>query len=157
MKILNIYDSYNMNSEYIFSMSLPRKDVASKLEETTRPLCKHIVKLCMYSDKPEYVNHWKQEVYDILHNVSRIKGRNKFPSSKFILYNTINVNIYLLDSWIKIIKDDYSKQLGLPINEDEIKIRKCLLDYYEWIANMLSTQGEVSRLSVYTELDRLIN
>ena len=76
----NIY-----SSEYIFSMSMSRKDLASRLEETTIPLIEHLIKLYIYPNLSEYVSHWRQEVYEFLHSVSRIKGKNIFPCRNFPL------------------------------------------------------------------------
>lgn len=137
------------SSEYIFSMSQSRKDVAAELEQLTRPLVQHLIKLWLYPSSPS-ANHWKQEVYNLLHNVSRLRGTNKFPTSSFIMKNTIDVNSSSIPIWVEIIQDDYDK-VECSISELVIAVK----EYYAWLAKKLSQQGEVSRTAIYNKLSEL--
>ena len=136
-------------SEYIFSMSQSRKDVAAELEQITRPLVQHLIKLWLYPNSSS-ANHWKQEIYNLLHNVSRLRGTNKFPTSSFILKNTIDVNSSSIPIWVEIIQDDYDK---VECSTPELVI--AVKEYYAWLANKLSQQGEVSRTAIYNKLSEL--
>ena len=142
----------NLNSDYVFSISTTRRDIAAKLEETTRQLVKHLIKLYLYPDYKD-VQHWRQEVYSFLHSISKIKGRNKLPSSRFILANTIQSNLELIAVWYYNILDDY----GTPSNSkcSETELTRKVSNYYRWLADILSAQGEVSRKSIYNKLSEL--
>ena len=82
---------YVRNMQDILGFSRRKSDIAAMIEENTREIIQHLIKLWLYSDA-ETCNHWKQEVYGFLYQVPRLKGSNKFPSKKFILNNTIVIN-----------------------------------------------------------------
>ena len=146
----NIY-----SSEYIFSMSMSRKDLASRLEETTIPLIEHLIKLYIYPNLSEYVSHWRQEVYEFLHSVSRIKGKNTFPSAKFILKNTLDINIDMIQILYEDVVDDYSSEHGTPSSISITTLISRIKEYYEWLSTTLSDRGRVSRSAVYQKLEEL--
>lgn len=142
-------------SESVFAMSLPKCEIAARLEETTRPLIRHLIKLYLYSDKSSDSNHWRQEVYALLHNVSKLRRVNKLPSTNFILDNTINVNRDLIPSWTKHIISDYSDDADRDMNIDIVALQNSISDYYSWLASELSQYGDISRTECYSKLEEL--
>lgn len=132
-------------------MSLPRSEIAARLEESTRPLIKHLIKLYLYPNCPA-VNHWRHEVYMFLHNVSLIKRSNKLPSSEFILKNTLGLNRRFILVWKEHIEDDYLNEYGYPEDVDEDNLIEMIYNYYTWLADQLSRYGEVSRSDTYRML-----
>lgn len=141
-------------SENIFGMSRKRSQVAMDLEDITLQLTSHLIKLYMYPTS-EDTSHWRQEIYNFLHNVPKLKMTKKFPSKQFILDNTININKEMIKIWYKIIDDDYSDNNNIYEYFDFNQMKNIILNYYDWLADNLSQQGIVSRKSVYNELERL--
>ena len=134
-------------------MSTTKSDLRCKLEETTPMLLEHLIKLYLYPNC-EYVNHWKQECYNFLHNVSRLKRSNKLPSAKFILDSTININSELIPYYAKGVMKDYAQSLGKPTYDID-KLEQKIFNYYEWLAEMLSKYGRIFRTDCYEKLDEL--
>ena len=146
---------YIRGSEAVFAMSLPKHEIAARLEETTRTLIRHLIKLQLYGDTSPSANHWRQEIYAILHNVSKIRGSNKLPSQKFILDNTINVNRDLIPAWTRHIVTDYSDDVDQDMQIDVTKLEDKITDYYMWLAAELSEYGDISRTDCYNKLKEL--
>lgn len=143
-----------INSESIFAISLPKREIASRLEVTTRQLIFHLIKLYLYPDSI-YTNHWNNDVYNTLHSVSTIKRSHKLPSKKFILDNTIGLNKRFIPSLIKVIEDDYTDQNGESIEYTLDEIESAMYMYFDWISSVLSRDGYLSRKSVYETLKEL--
>ena len=143
---------YIKSSEHIFAMALPKKEVAARLDEVTRPLTQHLIKIMLWPGSRDAA-HWRQEIYNFLHNVSKIKGTNKFPSANFIYKHTIGSNTDLISVWHDHIVDDYIAQHGSSRwGFDEYAIQ----DYFRWLAGRLSEVGEVSRREVYAAIDEYL-
>ena len=146
-------EEFYISSEYIFGMALPKKEIVARLEEVTRPLAQHLIKTLLWPES-EYAAHWRQEIYNFLHNVSKLKGSNKFPSAEFIYRHTIGCNTDLISVWYQHIVEDYAASYGEPrCGFDECSVT----DYFRWIASELSTMGEVSRSAVYRTLTNLMS
>lgn len=148
MKLL--YDKHS--SESIFCHAFSKSEIGDKLEETTRQLVRHLIKLRLFPFSPE-VFHWKQEVYTFLHNVSRIKRSNKFPTSSFILSKTIELNIDMIEVWKDNILKDYQDMRKVDVTDADLV--DSILSYYKWLADNLSKYGEVSRTDTYNALYKL--
>lgn len=142
------------SSEEILGMSIPKKDVAASLEQITRKLMEHLIKLYMYPDV-WHASHWRQEVHTLLHQVSRFKGSKKFPSSKFILDNTININKDLIKVMYEDIEADYSDENGASRRVYSKELVYVVYEYFEWVAKELSSRGQVFRKAVYAKLEEL--
>lgn len=141
----------NMQGMLMFSRR--KSDIAAMIEENTREIIQHLIKLWLYSDA-ETCNHWKQEVYGFLYQVPRLKGSNKFPSKKFILNNTIIVNEDNILALLRIVITDYENQYEQKKIEYPT-MKKHILLYFDWLAEELSINGKVARNDVYAKLSEL--
>lgn len=144
---------YVRNTQSILGFATRRSDIAAAIEENTRELITHLIKLWIFSDV-EDCDHWKQEVYNFLHRVPRLKGSKKFPSKKFILNNTIEINRSNISALLRIVITDYGdcytqQQKLYPTMELRIDF------YFEWLADELSRYGQVARNDVYAKLSEL--
>ena len=141
----------NMQGMLMFSHR--KSDIAAMIEENTREIIQHLIKLWLYSDA-ETCNHWKQEVYSFLYQVPRLKGSNKFPSKKFILNNTIVINEDNILALLRIVITDYRNQYEQK-NIEYPTMKKHILLYFDWLAEELSINGKVARNDVYAKLSEL--
>jgi hypothetical protein len=144
---------YIRNTQDIFGFANRKSDVAAMIEENTREVIEHLIKLWLFPDA-EDCNHWKQEVYNFLYRVPRLKGSNKFPSKKFILKNTIDVNRRSITSLLRIVLTDYGDSYA-QVRQRYATMQTHIEYYFEWLAEELSKHGEVARNDVYSELSKL--
>lgn len=136
----------------IYSMSRSKSDIGDTIEQGTRELILHLIKLWMYPDsynKPK----WRKEVAAKLNQVDSFKGSHRYPSAKFILDNSWKVHQKHLAYYIDIIEDDY----GDTTRDDEsfLDLKDRIDEYFEWVAEELSIHGQVSYKMIYTELEIL--
>lgn len=144
---------YIRNMQDIFGFASRKSDIAAMIEENTRELIQHLIKLWVFPDAKD-CNHWKQEVYNFLYRVPRLKMSNKFPSKKFILDNTIVVNKDNISALLRIVITDYKNQYEQKKSEYSTMEEHILL-YFDWLAEELSTDGKVARNDVYAKLSEL--
>ena len=142
------------SSDHIFAGALPRREISAKLDETTRTVIQHIIKVLLFPKSPK-VPDWKQEVYDGLHNVSLIKGTNRLPSDRFILKNTIERYKQFIPVWQYNIVTDYYIIHGYPVEIPYDHLEKKIKSYYQWLAGQLTVFGDVARTDVYDKLKSL--
>lgn len=144
---------YIRNTQDIFGFANRKSDIAAMIEENTRELIQHLIKLWIFPDAKD-CNHWKQEVYNFLYRVPRLKRSNKFPSKKFILNNTIVVNKDNIAALLRIVITDYKNQYEQKKSEYSTMEEHILL-YFDWLAEELSINGKVARNDVYAKLSEL--
>lgn len=144
---------YIRNTQSILGFATRKSDIAAALEEDTRELIEHLIKLWIFPNA-EDCNHWKQEVYNFLYRVPRLKGSNKFPSKKFILHNTIDVNADNISALLRIVISDYTNRYEQRRSTYSTMEERILL-YFDWLAEELSTSGKVARADVYAKLAEL--
>ena len=138
------------SSESIFALAKTKSDIEAYLDDATRPIILHLIKLYFYNDS-EDLKHWRQEVYSFLNSVPRLKSKKKFPSKDFILNNTINLELPYLNHLIYIIESEYGKPQEANIDG----LKSNIIEYFVWLATELSKTGIVGRVDVYRKLDEL--
>lgn len=144
---------YIKNAQAILGFALRRSEIAARLEENTRILMMHLIKLWMFPGASE-VNHWRNEVYSFLNQVPRLKGVNKFPSSEFIFNSTFVPNESCIDDLYEDVYDDYTDNHTLDRTNCDA-MHQVIEDYYIWISDILSKRGVVSHKKVLQELEIL--
>lgn len=142
------------NSEEIFGVSSTRSKIAMDLEDTTRQIISHLIKLYLYQESNDR-DHRRQEIYNFLHNIPKLKINKKFPSKDFILNNTININLDMIQILYEDIQIDYSQQNRERNDTNLNDIKIIILEYYNWLADILSRRGQVPRNTVYDKLKQL--
>lgn len=138
---------------YIRAMSEDQKSIQSELKSHSEQLDEHIIRLMLYPDS-EYVPHWKQEIWNFLHKVDKLKGKNKFPKASFI-QKSISTHNDMIEEFRGLVEDIESELT--PVEIDTQTIIAVLEAYQKWISEKLSAQGVVKRSEVYAKLDELMN
>ena len=138
---------------YIRAMSEDQKSIQSELKSHSEQLDEHIIRLMLYPTS-EYVPHWKQEIWNFLHRVDKLKGKNKFPKAQFIL-DSISTHNDMIEE-LRGLVEDLESELT-PVKIDTQNIIAVLEAYQKWISEKLSVQGVVRQSEVYAKLDELMN
>jgi hypothetical protein len=139
----------------IFGFAYSRSKIAEDLEANVRNIIMHLIKLWRYPNALE-VNHWRQEVYNFLNQVGRLKSSNKYPSVNFIMKNTFDVNKPDIPKWLNSISHVYDEDFeSTGIREDTELMSERIKEYFEWLASKLSDEGNVFSKYVYSKLKEL--
>jgi hypothetical protein len=64
-----------------------RNQIKTELRSVTKIVMNHLIKVFLYPNVQEQ-NHWKREIAQSLNDISKQKGKNRFPTAKFLLQNT---------------------------------------------------------------------
>lgn len=138
---------------YIVAMSYDREKIRDILISGGKQTALHLTKLVVFPNASTH-NHWKKEVYNFLHDVSRLKGSNKYPKEKFI-FDAISGWDDVADNLIIEVQDE-EQDLVPDHNVDARKLEAMLLAYHKWAAHKLSTNGILTRNEVYAKIDELL-
>lgn len=133
----------------IYCFAKDKGTLLYELERKSESLIKHLVKYFMY---PGHISasHWGDEIYAFLNSVSKLKKKNKRPTSKQILQSTWDVYEDSIIEYIPTVVDDY----GDSDIDPELVYNNCR-DYMIWLSNMLSDVGSVSRKACKRELETI--
>ena len=143
---------YIYTAEQILAFSKNKIDVAADLEEMTRPIIEHLMKLRLFPNT-QYCNHWRNEIAGFLFSVPRLKQNNKFPSKEFILNNTIDMNNDSVDNCLDVVQKEYSSLEIQPFDYDELI--NDIYSYFDWLAEELSSKGRVAKTDIVSKLEEL--
>ncbi len=138
---------------YIRAMSEDRRNIQSELKSHSEQLDEHIIRLMLYPNS-DYVSHWKQEIWNLLHKVDKLKGKHQFPKASFI-YDAISTHNDMIKEFRELVEDIESELT--PVDVSTERIIQVLETYQRWVAEMLSVRGIVRRSEVYAKLDELIH
>lgn len=146
---------------YITAQSMQKRDIETKLSISMTQTIEHLLKLYLMSDSPAR-NHWQGEVYGFIHTVEKLKRTNKYPTTQNI-YNWTYEKVQDLvtdASWLQIriedICDQYNIDTNIPLNPTMHEFDALCVNYFQWLAEMLSKRGSVTNREVYTKLDSLV-
>lgn len=111
----------------------------------------HLMKIQIFDSDERLIDHWKHEIYSLFNNIPKLKNNNKFPSKDFIFKILWEHYGDRLFTFIDIAQDDEpNERLKSQLNFTQITLNT--KNYFEWIANKLSTQGKISSMEVYNKL-----
>lgn len=137
---------------YIFCQSRRSSDIGADLEQHTCPVIQALIQLYLYPTATTR-NHWRREVWANLHSIDLIKGSNKLPKRNFILKNTIAPNMKFLKSIVASVIDKEFKFSPIPIDYNNLS---GLIDnYFDWLAERLSSTRYISPTEVYNKLESI--
>lgn len=135
----------------ILAMSRSRQEVGATIEQGTRELINHLIKLWQYPDSLD-IAKWRKEVAEKLNQVDTFKGKHTLPSAQFILDNSWRIWRPKLPNMVQYIIDDY----GQPTTDKGFNLMRDRIDeYFMWLARMLSNDGQVSYAQIYRTLEML--
>ena len=135
---------------YILGFSKSKKDVGANIDESTRPLILHLIKLYLYPDSVNK-NHWRKEVAEKLNCVSKLKGRNRYPSKEFILNYSWESYKNEIEYFVTYITSDYGYS-EYAENIEEIKY--FIFNYLDELSELLSEHGVVDYDKIYKLLSK---
>ena len=69
--------------DHIFALSRSRTNIYDKLADNSENVIDHLIKVFLWPDAQEQ-NHWKQEIWNFIRSVPKLKSSNKFPPYKKI-------------------------------------------------------------------------
>lgn len=136
----------------ILAMATSRKEVGARIEDHTPQTIIALAQLYLFPNGNRV--HWRKEVWEKFYSVDRFKGSNKLPDAQFILKNSWEVHKNNLDTYLKFAigkEEDYKPRLDI----DQNQFHNIVQEYFQWLANVLSTKGFVDTNSVRAELDEL--
>lgn len=137
--------------DQIFAFSRSRVDVFSKLADNSENVIDHLIKVFLWPDVREQY-HWKQEIWNFIRSVPKLKSSNKFPSYKQIknaIWDSYEDVIYdHIELWIDEIKET-------PIPFDYEDVYHAIEEYMSWLADVLSEKGVVRSSQVYSKIEEL--
>lgn len=137
----------------IFGMSKAKSDLASWIEEHTRPVMYAIAQLYVFPQSI-YENHWREEVWSKFNEMHLFRHNNKLPSPEFIYENSWKPNKKFVKRSIEwAINKEKELTPRKDIDTDELTYLMQL--YFVWLSDMLSTNPDVFPEEVYKELDEL--
>lgn len=146
---------------YITAQSMQKRDIETKLSISMTQTIEHLLKLYLMPDNPAR-NHWQGEVYGFIHTVEKLKRTNKYPTAQNI-YNWTYEKVQDLvtdASWLQIriedICDQYNIDTNIPLKPTMHEFDALCVNYFQWLAEMLSKRGSVTNREVYTKLDSLV-
>lgn len=136
----------------IFGMSKDIKSMKAELCDQAGNIDIHLIKIAILPESAN-VNHWRQEIATFINKVHTLKGKNKRPSTKFILDATWGSIYDDIEFWRRGQERKYKSKCNV---DDEV-LSEMIEEYFTWLAMKLSHEGQVSRTEVYTKLDELVN
>ena len=137
---------------YIRAMSESQNKIYDKLTDKSDQILIHLAKLLIYPNC-QYVNHWKKEIMSFLWRVDKLKGKNKYPSEKFIV-KALSTHNDVLAHYISHAIDAESELQPNQISSDTFE--RAAKEYQHWLAKMLSQQGVIDASLIYSELDEIV-
>ena len=132
-----------------------RKDIESK-EEQIRI---HLLMIYVYPNGN--IKHWEDEIFDFLHEIPRLKRKSsnnglidKKQFLRFSWYIYEDVLIERFQTYIKNIEYKENKKITLKNPNPEVYYN-FVKDYYFWLADKLTTIGEVTEKEVVDKIEEL--
>lgn len=136
---------------YIYAMSTTKRELTHQLVSASLPLTEHLVKLYMFPNSIN-VDHWKHEVWNFVHQVPRLKGSNKYPSSKLI-FSCLSTYLDELDNTADLMQSEYS--LLIAARSDYSCAEEMITKYIKSVSDILAKQGRINSSEVYILLDEI--
>lgn len=133
---------------YVYAMSKSKSELGDFFESRTEVIIEHLIKLYLYPRSRD-VEHWRREVANHSSQSFTLKGSHKLPSASFILKNTIQVHRRFIPNYIKCILEEYGS--SRYSNDDTLVNR--IEQYFNWMADQLSTNIKIPYSEIYAELE----
>lgn len=139
----------------LYEMADSKVHICDKLERNREQIINHLICCYSMSDNNNY-NHWKTEIYAMLHIIPKLNTTNKYPS-----YN--NLVKWDLNTWSDSLNDhlrsyisyiEYKENINLS-NINKQDLTNYILEYFNWLYKSLSNTGDVTIQEVFNKIDEL--
>lgn len=138
---------------YIRSMSEAQSRIYDKLAEHSWGIDEHLIKLLLLPNCKE-AEHWKREIVKFVDRVDKLKGKNRYPSAKFIK-KCLSVHNDMTSDLLRKVRSELKEPNKRPVTSDEVS---CVLEQYQdWLASELSAHGLIDYDSAYEVIDEIIS
>lgn len=135
----------------VIGFSRPNREIYEDLHSKAEVVAIHLIKLFLWPHVQE-TGHWKKEVYVAISKISKLKSNNKRPGPEEIVKHTWGIVNNSIEDWttalIRIMKED-------PILYELESVNSAILEYFEWLSDLLSNTGMVGSQEVAEKVDYL--
>lgn len=131
-----------------------KKEVESKLKRNSESLFIHLLKLYYWGYDTNVKQHWIKEISNKYTDIKKLPN-NKYPSKEYIERLIWEDND--LDYIASMLNKDKNYKSYPHINKIDYNTRRFCSDYIEWIAEKLSSEGEISNTEAQDYLSDLYN
>lgn len=136
----------------IVGMSKKRKELAAWIEDHTFQTIVALAQLYLFPTGNRV--HWRKEVWEKFSRMYPLRSSGKLPSAQFILDNSWGMNKRWAKNALQYAMDkeeDYEPRKDAQFQE----FYQIVDDYFNWLADRLSQENQLSLKEVLDELDRL--
>lgn len=96
----------------------------------------------------------EKEVYVAISKISKLKSNNRRPKPEEIVKHTWGIVNDSIEDWtsalVRIMRED-------PVPYEPEAVSSAILEYFEWLADLLSSTGMVGSQEVSEEVEYLQN
>lgn len=136
----------------IAGMSMKRKELAAWIENHTFQTIVALAQLYLFPMGNRV--HWRKRVWEKFSRMYPLRSNGKLPSAQFILDNSWGMNKRWAKNALQYTIDkeeDYEPRKDAQFQE----FYQIVDDYFNWLADRLSQENQLSLKEVLDELDRL--
>ncbi len=142
---------------YLIEMPDSKRDIETDVRQSTGRINEHLLKCLLIQDTTHNLNHWSDEVYELLSDVPKMKGNNKLPSEKMLYNCTIGYfGDFLYERLDGYIEDISEQEHTDIVYSNKQIIYDCIMSYYKWLIPILSHEGSVKQEEIKSEINKLI-
>lgn len=141
-----------------------KQELERDLKVKTDAIIEHLFKLYLMPNNVSR-NRWKREIANFLYKISKLAGKNKFPTYKqlyswtYLKFQDVITDTRYMKNMINDFLDEYKDDIKeirktYPQICDEFdNICSC---YFKWLCENLSEVGLVSRSDIFNKLDDIV-
>lgn len=137
----------------VIGFSRPNREIYEDLHSKAEAVTIHLIKLFLWPYVQE-TGHWKKEVYAAISKISKLKSSNRRPKPEEIVKHTWGIVNDSIEDWtsalVRIMRED-------PVPYEPEAVSSAILEYFEWLADLLSSTGMVGSQEVSEEVEYLQN
>lgn len=116
------------------------QDIKKDIKQSREDLLTHLICYYVLSDITTNQHHWEKDIYNAFPELSKIKGKNKYPNKRQLwdwgFETTIEKIEDHLDVWIT--KTEIKENRKLPKNINYKNLQEFMKDYIMWLYEELS-------------------
>ena len=140
----------------IIASAMRRADILDDLENHGRECMEALCQLYLYTDYPEYRNHWRTEVWNHYKSIHPVKKSHKYPKIQDIYKYIWDYN---KKSFMWCVEATQAHEYKLVPNKSRLdnldSLYAIMGDYFSWVSEKLSKFGEIYPSECYKKLESL--
>ncbi len=139
---------------------IKRKYAKYDIQSNEKYIIKQLVKCFVYQNRTNNLKKWKKDIYNLFNRVPYVKPFRKIPTytelRKWTIKHFEKNLLHIIHQTIWYLPlDDYPRIYTDYENEE--KIKKFILEYYNWLIKEISINGMVSHKETDEKIDILIS